>query len=65
MSGFGINFSRLEGLDQMKCQVITFVHSILFLSISLVIENSRSAVSGEQPKLETNSFSSVLSGFVM
>ena len=36
-----------------------------FFSISLVIENSRSAVSGEQPKLETNSFSSVLSGFVM
>ena len=36
-----------------------------FFAISLVIENSRSAVSGEQPKLETNSFSSVLSGFVM
>jgi len=36
-----------------------------FFSISLVIENSRSAVSGEQPKLETNSFSSVLSGFVI
>ena len=35
------------------------------LAISLVIENSRSAVSGEQPKLETNSFSSVLSGFVI
>ena len=44
--------------------IIAFVHSILF-SISLVIENSRSAVSGEQPKLETNSFSSVLSGFVI
>ena len=44
--------------------IIAFVHSILF-SISLVIENSRSAVSEEQPKLETNSFSSVLSGFVI
>ena len=32
--------------------IIAFVHSILF-SISLVIENSRSAVSEEQPKLET------------
>jgi hypothetical protein len=30
MGCFGINFSRFERLDQMKCQVITFIHSILF-----------------------------------
>ena len=34
MSGFCICFIRLKRLDQMKCQVITFVHSILFCHFS-------------------------------
>ena len=41
MGIFGINFSRFKWLDQMKCQVIAFIQSIIFCQFSAGKSESR------------------------
>lgn len=62
-----IGIGKLIGVKRIIiCQARLSPLSItLFFPISAVIANSRSAVSGEHPKEETSSCSSVLSGFVI
>ena len=64
---FGDKISALFDADSNMGRIITMIAAFIIAAAVLMIaaENLRAAVSGEQPKLETNSFSSVLSGFVI